>query len=320
MLWNKCARLITGAILFFCIGMITGCGLFRPGMNPDELDFSPRHIEVPDVPFHAQEKYQCGPATLAMALNWSGVAVEPAELVPDVYTPAKKGSLQPEMIGATRRRGRLAYPIYGVDPLLKEVAAGHPVIVLQNLGFSWFPTWHYAVVIGYDLDEGDIVMHSGMSRRRMVGWKVFDRTWRRSAYWGMVVLPPGTLPASATEETYLNSVLGLEQVKNWTAASRAYEAALSRWHDSLGALMGLGNSRYRSGDLDGAVDAFRRAMANHSDSGAAHNNLAHVLAETGQCDEALTVIQSAVSLGGPGVDLYRKTEAEIRDKIASGCQ
>jgi hypothetical protein len=35
---------------------------------------------------------------------------------------------------------------------LREVAAGNPVLVLQNLSFAWAPVWHYAVVMGYDAD------------------------------------------------------------------------------------------------------------------------------------------------------------------------
>ena len=27
------------------------------------------------------------------------------------------------------------------------------LLVLQNLGLSWLPRWHYAVVVGYDLAE-----------------------------------------------------------------------------------------------------------------------------------------------------------------------
>ena len=47
--------------------------------------------------------------------------------------------------------------------LLQEVAAGHPVIVLQNLGLEWIPVWHYSVVIGYDLSRGQLVLRSGLA-------------------------------------------------------------------------------------------------------------------------------------------------------------
>ena len=66
---------------------------------------------VANVPFFAQEELQCGPAALAMTLNWSGIAVQPSDLTPEVFTPDLKGSLQSALIGATRRHGRVAYPI-----------------------------------------------------------------------------------------------------------------------------------------------------------------------------------------------------------------
>ncbi len=65
------------------------------------------------------------------------------------------------MIGAARRHGRVAYVISSPEELLVEVAAGNPVIVLQNLGLSWVPVWHYAVVIGYDGDADMVTLHSG---------------------------------------------------------------------------------------------------------------------------------------------------------------
>ncbi|MEE8173660.1 MAG: PA2778 family cysteine peptidase, partial [Alphaproteobacteria bacterium] len=110
----------------------------------------PQQVELTNVPFFAQEDYQCGPAALAMALGWSGISIRPEALVEQVYSPARKGSLPSDMITAARRQGRVAYPVDGFDNLLREVAAGHPVIVLQDLGTSLGAYWHFAVVTGYD--------------------------------------------------------------------------------------------------------------------------------------------------------------------------
>ena len=82
--------------------------------------------------------------------------------------PDRRGSLQSGLIGGARRLGRLAYPIRGRDCLLREVVAGHPVIVLQNLSLRWWPQWHYAVVIGYDLPQQAVVLHTGVNASRRV--------------------------------------------------------------------------------------------------------------------------------------------------------
>jgi hypothetical protein len=137
----------------------------------------PRRIELTTTPFFAQERYQCGPASLATALRASGIGITPDELVSQVYVPQREGSLQPEMLAAARRNGALAVTIpRRLDALLAEVAAGQPVIVLQNLSLPIAPLWHYAVVIGYDLDAGDIILRSGTTERLSMAMSTFEHT------------------------------------------------------------------------------------------------------------------------------------------------
>ena len=100
----------------------------------------PTRAVVASVPFFAQTEYQCGPASLAMVFNAAGVAVTPQVLLEQVYLPARKGSLQVEMLAATRRQGLLALTLPpNLTALLQEVAAGHPVLVLQNLSLPVYP-------------------------------------------------------------------------------------------------------------------------------------------------------------------------------------
>jgi len=308
-------RYLLGVLTLVAVAAMSGCATLQPGLEPNAFYELPDRLELSDVPFHAQKKYQCGPATLAMALNWSGVAVTPDQLVSQVYSPARKGALQVEMIAASRRYGRLAYTINGLDALLLELTAGYPVIVLQNLTFRWSPTWHYALVIGYDRTSANILLNSGVTRRYVVDWTTFINTWERGAFWGMLALSPGDLPASASEDAYLSAVLGLEQVENWAGASKAYAAALNRWPDSFGAHIGLGNARYALGDLTGAENAFRKAVSVAPSNGAAHNNLAHVLAEQGRYEAALESAGRALKAGGPQKPLFEQTLREIERQL-----
>jgi hypothetical protein len=105
-----------------------------------------------------------------------------------------------------------------LDALLAEVAAGHPVLVLQNLGLDWLPRWHYAVVIGYDLERQELVLRSGTERRRITPFGVFLNTWDRAERWGIVVLPPQTLPARARPGPWLEAASGLEALGKWQEA------------------------------------------------------------------------------------------------------
>lgn len=271
----------------------------------------PPRVELASVPFYPQEQYYCGPAALATVLTWSGLPVTQDDMVPQVYTPGREGTLQSDIIAATRRNGRLAVPVNGLADLMAELAAGHPVLVFQNLGLNWYPVWHYAVAIGYDLDAGDLVLRSGVERRHVTALPTFERTWARADYWALVVLPPDVLPATADEAAVLRAALGLEQAGQLEEAAVAYAAIAERWPDSLAAWMGLGNARYAADDLDGAEEAFRAATARHPDAAAAWNNLAHVLAKNGNRAGALEAAERAVGLGGPHAETYRTTLREI---------
>ncbi len=277
----------------------------------------PLHAYVDSVPFCAQKKYQCGPAALAMVLQWSGATVTPEDLVPAVYTPGRKGSLQSGLLTAARRRERLAYPIEGVNCLIREVAAGRPVVVLQNLGLSWLPRWHYAVVIGYDLNTQSVFLHSGEMAGREVGLNTFLLTWKRADQWGLAVLPPGGMPMCAEESAYLIAASGLQQAGHLKAAREAYSAAVARWPASAQAYLAFGNALYADGSLQEAIMALSHAVDIEPSNGPALNNLAHLLAESGDLESAEIMAHRAVAVGGAYGEIYRRTLDEILVKKTS---
>jgi hypothetical protein len=301
-----------GMLLIMLLLALSGCGMLsqKPGPWPDA---APDRMAIADVPFFAQEQYQCGPAALAMAMGWSGMALTPDDLVQEVYTPGREGSLQSALISAARRHGRVAYPISGMDVLLTELAANHPAIVLVNLSFFWYPKWHYAVAVGYDQLAEVIILHSGTMANERLSLRVFNNIWKRSDYWGLLVLPPGELPATAREDGWLEAVLGLERAGQKEAAIIAYETALKRWPANFSAWMRLGNSRYKAADMAAAAQAFQQAVQLDPKAGPALNNLAYVLWKLGRRDEALKLARQAVVLGGPLQEKFRKTLTEIEN-------
>ncbi|WP_372681462.1 PA2778 family cysteine peptidase [Desulfosarcina sp.] len=264
------------------------------------------------VPFFSQKAYQCGPAAIAMALSWSGVPITPQELVPEVFTPSKKGSLQPALVAAARRHDRIAYLLIDPTSLSDEIAAGHPVVVLQNLGLSWYPVWHFAVVVGLDFTDKVVILHSGTTPHKRTSFKTFAFTWSRSDYWGLLVLPPWQLPAMATEEHVLRSVGYLERLGKWQVAAEGYQTALRRWPESLPATVGRGVCLYRLGDLVAAEAHFRHATFKFPHEGVVYNNLAHVLMEMGKNAEAAEAALKAVGIGGPLKSDYERTLEEIQ--------
>jgi tetratricopeptide (TPR) repeat protein len=296
------------------LGALAACSTTRVPQLA-EIEGLPARAEIASVPFHPQTENQCGPAALAMVLGWSGVPVRPEDVAGQVFTPGREGSLAYDLVAAARRADRLAVPVQGLEPLLAELAEGHPVLVLQNLGLGWYPQWHYAVAIGYDLEAGTLTLHSGEEAEQIMPLGTFAHTWQRADQWALAVLPPDTLPVKADETSVLQAAVGLEQAGRYEAAVAAYGAALGRWPDSLAALIGLGNARFAAGHLAGAEAAFRTAVSFHPKEAAAWNNLAHVLAQKGELSEALAAAKRAVDLGGNDAEVYRTTLEEISEAI-----
>ncbi len=246
-----------------------------------------------------------------MALAASGVAVTPQALAPQVYLPAREGSLQPEMLATARRHGQLAVVLPPrLEALLAEVAAGTPVIVLQNLSLPIAPIWHYAVAIGYDLARAEIVLHSGLIADQRLPLAVFERTWARGGHWAMTATVPERLPKTPDDDALVAAAAALERV-DAAAARRAYAALIERAPTLYAAWMGLGNSAYALDDPAAAARAFGRAAQLQPQSADAFNNLALALLADRRIDEARDAAQRAVALGGPRIGRYRETLATI---------
>jgi tetratricopeptide (TPR) repeat protein len=318
--FGRSARVIAG--VFILVALLGACALVVPQTDrlhdawPDGL---PARAEITELPFFPQEDYQCGPAALATALAHFKVAVTPADLVDRVYLPARQGSLQVEMLAAPRTLDMLSYRLAPrFEDLLREVAAGHPVVVLQDYGVWPVSIWHYAVVAGYDRSRGELVLRSGVKERLAIPFTVFEYTWKESGYWAMVALPPDRLPVTALEAPALDAVLALERVARPAAATAAYAALLARWAANLPAAIGLANRQYAAGNLAGAEAVLREAAGRHPESVVLVNNLAQTLSDLGRDEEALRVIEPAIGRDGPFAPEVRATRAAILARLGRG--
>ena len=195
------------------------------------------------------------------------------------------------MVGAARRHGRLAVPVADLPSCSAELAAGHPVLVLQNLGTRLVPA------VG-TLRRGRLRPHgrdlccapaprpaaSGFARDLEAPGRApgIGRWWccRRT-----------DCPQSADDR-------GAEPRRARARAPRrpalAYDAILRAGRTVASALIGRGNARYAAGDLDGAEAAYRAALERRPGAAAAWNNLADVLAAKGARAEAVIAARRAV--------------------------
>ena len=272
-------------------------------------------IELDQTPFFPQELYQCGPAALTTVLAMSGDDVRLDDIVDKVYLPGREGSLQLELVAATRSSRRLPYVIEGtMAAIRRELWAGRPVLILQNLGVATIPRWHYAVVVGVDSGRDEVILRSGTDRRRIMELDTFLRTWRRGEYWAMVVLRPDELPASVDRERYFAAISALEETGQLESAEQAWQTAAVYWPDDAVVQFGSANVSLARGDYESAEQKYRELLQNHGSLVAARNNLALALAEQRRFDEAAAEIRWALAENDdPAIEAELKdTEQKIR--------
>ena len=299
--------------------IMTGCAAV-----PQSLELSrepgnlPRRVMLDEVAFFPQEEYQCGSAALATVLSYRGVDVVPDSLIEKVYIPERKGSLQIEMVATARSYGKLTYPLENqLKDLLAELAAGNPVLVFQNLALSFWPQWHYAVAIGYDLDSAELILRSGTYREYRMSLATFERTWQRGGGWAYVVMPPGEIPVTATPKKYLLAAYDLERAGFNQMALESYRGAAIKWPEDSTALMALGNSEYSMGFMPQAQSMFTRVILQEPKDSSAWNNLAYSLVGRGCLQAAVSAVMCASQLA-PTDDNIMQSLSEISAMDNSG--
>lgn len=316
-------RLTRGVLL--ALVFLQGCA--TPPLTKRLIDLPPPDLpiaaEIEEVPFYPQELFQCGPASLAAVLNYRGIKTNPEELRSEIYVPDREGSFPLEVVAAARSRGLLVYPLAkSLEAVFREIAAGNPVLVLQNLSIPIYPLWHYAVVIGYDLKESQVILRSGTTERLVASMGTFENTWERSKFWAIAVMPPNKLPSTVEEFPYVKAASELEAVKQLQAAEQAYTLALDEWPNNAVALMGLGNISYRSGDLIKAKDTFNRFIRVYPNDPNGWNNYSYALSGLGCHNSAVDAAQCALYLSpeNPNIldTLKEITAARDTTKINKG--
>lgn len=310
--WRRAVVWAAGGVLTLLLVSCASPGHIAATYLPD----LPERVELVDTPFFPDDSHFCGPAALATSLSAAGLPSSPETLIDQVFLPGRQGSLQVEMLAAARRQGAVATRIPGrTEALWRELAAGHPVVVLQNLGLSWAPSWHYAVVVGYDAQADTVLLRSGPMKRQALSLRTFMYTWNRSERWAFVTTRPGQLPVTATEADTVQALVALERNVPAPAAVQAYRAGVARWPANATLAMGLGNALYAAGDKQGAEAVFRQVIESQP-LAAAYNNLARLLLERGNVQEARAMVERGLPVSGP----LRQTLLETLEAIETASQ
>ncbi len=306
---NKNAYIHVG--IFLCVLILGASACTAPLTR--QLEFErphdlPAQAKIENVPFFPQEAYHCGPSTLAMAMNFYGKQTSPEDVAKDVFIPNRKGSFQVEMKAAVRKRGMLAYELTPeLVYLLAEVSVGHPVVVLQNNSIKLYPVWHYAVLIGYDLNAQTVTLHTGAKSSYTLSMHTFEHTWNRADNWALVVLPTNQLPNDRNLKNVLQAAVDLEQVGKIQAANETYQNISKRWPDNLVAVMGAANTFLQLQQPDEATPRYLRALEIKPEKADIYNNLAYSLIRQNCNAAALTSINCAIKLD--------PSNAEFKDSL-----
>jgi len=289
-------KVVVVYVALVAIGLLTGCA--RTFLSADRQVTDTPIQELTQVPFFPQRDYECGPAALAEMLTHSGVSRSPDDLVAAVYLPERQGSLQPEMIAAARKHGRLVYPLETAEEIQAQLRHGLPVLVFQNLGLPRYPRWHYAVVVGW-IPGRQVVLRSGTTQRLIQNEATFLRTWEWGGRWAQVILPPDRLPAAPNPERYLSAVWSLESVGQRAAARSAYAAAARQWPDQELPWLAWSNLLIGDKESAAALAVLEEGLQYNPQSDVLRLNRAALLLDRGQREEALRIARALAGRSGP---------------------
>lgn len=176
------------------IKILTFLSLFLFGCQPSYYQFDYRFEEqvhyIKDVPFFPQDENYCGPASLASVLGYWGHNISQEEVAREIYTPQIKGSITVDMANYVKKKGFDATSFRGdIERLKTEIDKGHPLILFLNLGYSIAPRRHYIVVLGYDESRKAVIAYSGREKDILIPYEELLKSWERTGYWTLVVLP-----------------------------------------------------------------------------------------------------------------------------------
>lgn len=255
-------------------------------------------VELRDVP-HVAATTGGGEAAaaLAMALGHAGRPVRPEELEGQLRGLEGEEARLVEMAGVARRQGRLVYPIAPqLDSVLAALHQGHPVLVRQNAGLSFLPSWRYAVVIGADRPRETFWLRSGSEARVAQGFGAFERGWARGGFWGALLIDPRRIPDTLEPRTVIRELALMERAGAVADAQAGFNAAVLNWPEQKAAWLGLASSSLALGQVDRAESTLRELVRRAPQYGAGLNNLADLLLRTGRPLEALAFAERAVAV------------------------
>lgn len=144
--------------------------------------------QIEGVPFYRQERYQCGPATLASVLAYYRNPVDTDRIIRETYNETLKGSLMPDLENYAGTLGFKTESGQGTLQKIKDsVLARKPVIVLIDNGVWLAARPHYIVVFGFN-EEG-FIAHDGNHPSVLFRYMKFENAWKKMGKPYLIIHP-----------------------------------------------------------------------------------------------------------------------------------
>lgn len=189
-------RVLSLSLLSAAILSVVGC-VSQPPLSPT-VQRLPERVELEKVPFFPQSDHQGAPAALAELLTLQGMATTPEALRKELRLPEQEARLQLNIEAVANQHGLLLHPLRpNLPALLNQVAAGYPVLLRFNQGFSWLARPRYAVLIGYDRNQQTLLLRSGNNEREEISFAEFTEDWSDAGQWAVLLLSLNQLPSPA---------------------------------------------------------------------------------------------------------------------------
>ena len=166
--------------ILFIVYFMHSCAVVNPVLESKQSRI------IANVPFHAQEDYQCGPASLAGVMNYWKIDVTPDDIAKEIYSKSAKGTLNIDMVIYPQRKGLTAEQYSGgMKDLKKNIDSGYPLVVLVDYGFWAFQSNHFMVVVGYN--EDGVIVNSGKDKGKFMPEEDFIKTWEKTRFWTLLI-------------------------------------------------------------------------------------------------------------------------------------
>lgn len=207
-------------LLFTLCISLAGCG--GPTALQQSLRQMPERVELTGVPAFPERAYFGAPSALSSLLVYQGVDTSPGAVSKQLKLPQQEAQLEQNIQAQVNANGLLVYPLQpNLADLLKQVAAGYPVMLRFNEGLGWINMPLYALLIGYDRQNQTLLLRAGNSRRWETSFSSFESSWASSGSWAVLALAPLQLPAEVDSQRWLQAADELQRAGQLAAADNA---------------------------------------------------------------------------------------------------